>query len=215
SARSTGGPLARGQFGQHSFSILHPVIADRVGVGCTQSGQLVAALTSNPLSAGKRPRLRLCSGGGSFSRGGSPLHGGWRNVRGAAPGHIRPRSHLQYQRPAIYDVLVREPWPVERLTIQFGGLNVLIPGRHVSGPDRKQLSAAQSDSGFFEKWTSDVIHRAAGTHGIEAHRAQNVPGRVPAAVVIAAEPLWTGAIPDLHDLPNLALGLPGFAGVVV
>src|ERR1035437_2842855 len=142
-------------------------------------------------------------------------HGRWRGSRCTAPRCIRTRPHLEGQRSSVSDITVLKPRLVQRFAVQFRGLYVLVHSRDVLGGDREHLPIAESDLRFPENRAADVIHRTAGTNRKEPHGAHDVPGGHPASILVADDPRRTGIIPDCHDVPHPALGLPGLTGIVV
>src|ERR1700733_570856 len=108
-----------------------------------------------------------------------------------------------------------EPWLIERLSIQHRRLNVFVPRRDVMGDDGKVFPISHSNVGFGEDGAAVLVHRTTGTHRIEPHGAEHIPGRGFSPVVIARDAHRSVVVPEIHHLSYAALRFPRLTREIV
>src|SRR5579862_50450 len=138
-------------------------------------------------------------------------HGRRSGFEAASPLSIWMIPHLEHQFASIGDVGMPEPRLVERLAVQRGRLDVLILHGCSVCNDGEDLAVSHAQVSPGEDRAADLVYRAAGANRVETHRAQNVPGRGLASIIISRNAEWAVAVPDIHQLAHAELGFPGLA----
>src|SRR6201998_4895916 len=77
------------------------------------------------------------------------------------------------------------------------------------------VAVPETNGGFRKNRASDFVHGTTRTHRVEPHCAQDIPGGSGAPIVISGYAQGTIAIPHVHQLAHMLLGLPRFSRKVI
>ncbi len=115
--------------------------------------------------------------------------------------------HLKLQNPAFHDFLMGEVTPCDLFSVEGDLLHVTVFVADARRLDFKGLAVAETHLHIRQIGGPQHVLVAARTDGIEAHDAEDVPGRHLPAVVVAAEAVDVVLVEAVHDLAQPVLGL--------
>src|SRR5690348_1587420 len=85
-------------------------------------------------------------------------------------------AHFEYQRAARHNLFMIDVTPIERSTVQSRRLDIDIHIRKIICDYSEMSFSRYFNRQMFEMRSPDYINATGRIHGIESHRAQNIPG---------------------------------------
>jgi hypothetical protein len=100
------------------------------------------------------------------------------------PLRIGLRAQAEPQHTSTHDLSMRDPSPVQRRSVQPGCLNVPVLAMAPVDLHRERLAVFKMNFHVIEQRAPQRVDRLARIHRIKTHRAENVPGRHLAGVLV-------------------------------
>ena len=131
------------------------------------------------------------------------------------PDRTGSRAHFEFDGSATHNQVVGEVTFLIRLAVHLDRLDVDVLTTDGGSQDGEGLAIRQLQLDAGEHRRANLVLAANRVHGIEAHRAEDVPGRHLAAVLVSAETAGLVGVQLVHHLGGILLRLPRLLHLVV